>query len=217
MLDTMCDVMKAAYNRGWITSKDGNVSLHRENSRYLYITPTGVRKQNLTSESVIKLEFPADPDQPQGWTQMKRVDDDYQRRIIGLRPSGELPMHYLLQKKVNTGNRVVVHLHPTHVVAAMYAGLDLQQIAAQFPEFYLHTRVGPTVPATQAQSQALGDGVYQAFNPGADGSLPYDIVGIHLHGVTAVDRDPWEAYSHIERLDHICEIVLLAGGYRPQL
>ena len=216
MLDTMCDVMKAAYDRGWITTKDGNVSLRREGSQYLYITPTGVRKQNLTSESIIKLQFPTDMDQPQAWKNMIRVDDEYQRRIIGLRQSGELPMHYLLTKNVNAGNRVVVHLHPTHIVAAMYAGLDLQKIASQFPELHLHTRVGPTVGSVKAQSQELGDGVYESFNVGADGSLPYDIVGIHLHGVTAVDRNPWEAYAHIERLNHVCEIVLTAGGLREQ-
>jgi len=26
-----------------------------------------------------------------------------------------------------------------------------------------------------------------------------------------VDTDPWAAYEHIERLDHICEIVLKSG------
>jgi L-fuculose-phosphate aldolase len=216
MLDTMCDVMKTAYERGWITTRDGNVSLRRQNSKFLYITPTGVRKQALTSESILKLQFPEDLDQEKAWDHMQRVDDEYQRRIIGLRPSGELPMHYLLQKYIPTSNRVVVHLHPTHIIAAMYAGYDLQKIASQFPEIYLHTKVGPTVGLVQAQSRELGDQVYDAFSPDSGGKSDFDIVGLHLHGVVAVDRDPWLAYGHIERLNHICEIVLAAGGIREQ-
>jgi ribulose-5-phosphate 4-epimerase/fuculose-1-phosphate aldolase len=39
----------------------------------------------------------------------------------------------------------------------------------------------------------------------------YDIVGQANHGVCAVAMDPWAAYEHIERLDHICEIVLKSG------
>jgi len=217
MLDTMCDVMRTAYERGWISTRDGNISLRRQNSPYLYVTPTGVRKQTMTSESILKLRFPEDREQPQAWRAMTRVDDEYQRRIIGLNPSGELPMHYLLQKNVNTSNRVVLHLHPTHIIAAMYAGLDLQKIAAQFPELYIHTKVGPTVGSVQAQSQELGENVYSAFDPDETGRSNWDICGIHLHGVVAVDRDPWQAYGHVERLNHICEIVLAAGGMREQV
>jgi ribulose-5-phosphate 4-epimerase/fuculose-1-phosphate aldolase len=34
-----------------------------------------------------------------------------------------------------------------------------------------------------------------------------------LHGVIAVDTSPWRAYEHIERLEHICKIVLASGKY----
>ena len=117
MLDTMADVMKAAYERGWISTRDGNVSLRRQHRPYLYVTPGGARKNQLTSESMLKLEFPDDIDQPQAWKCMTRVSDEYQDKIIGLKPSGELPMHYLLQKRIPVPNRVVVHLHPTHITA----------------------------------------------------------------------------------------------------
>jgi L-fuculose-phosphate aldolase len=42
----------------------------------------------------------------------------------------------------------------------------------------------------------------------------FDIVGQDRHGVCAVARDPWSAYEHVERLNHICEIVL-ASGVKP--
>jgi len=31
------------------------------------------------------------------------------------------------------------------------------------------------------------------------------------HGVMAVGRNPWDAFEHIERLEHICEIALKSG------
>ena len=34
------------------------------------------------------------------------------------------------------------------------------------------------------------------------------------HGVVAVASDPWRAFEHIERLEHICQMVL-ASGVRP--
>ncbi len=39
----------------------------------------------------------------------------------------------------------------------------------------------------------------------------YDIVGLANHGMCAMASNPWLAFEHIERLDHICEIVLKSG------
>ena len=41
--------------------------------------------------------------------------------------------------------------------------------------------------------------------------IKFDIVGQKNHGVCAVVPNPWDAYEHIERLEHICEIVLKSG------
>ena len=46
-----------------------------------------------------------------------------------------------------------------------------------------------------------------------EGNIAYDIVGIKGHGVVAIDTTPWRAYEHIERLEHICKIVLASGKY----
>ena len=63
----------------------------------------------------------------------------------GTNPSGELHMHYLLTRGMPR-TRAVVHVHATHVVAAIYRGFDLQKICHDFPEIYRYTRIGPTVP-----------------------------------------------------------------------
>jgi len=106
------------------------------------------------------------------------------------------------------GVRAVVHVHPTHIVAAMYAGWKLDEIAKEFPEVSRYTRVGPNVPSLPATSVMLGDSTAQSLGVEQDGSLRYDIVGQANHGVCSVASDPWSAYEHIERLEHICEMVL---------
>lgn len=122
-------------------------------------------------------------------------------------------MHWNLQRDT-TKTRTVVHVHATHIVAAIYAGFDLQAISAEFPEISRYTRVGPTVLALPALSRELADATAACFGLGRDGALAFDIVGQANHGVCAVARDPWSAYEHIERLDHICEIVLKSGVHR---
>jgi len=42
-------------------------------------------------------------------------------------------------------------------------------------------------------------------------TLTCDVVSLDRHGAVSVGTDPWEAFEHIERLNHICEIALLAG------
>lgn len=194
----MGDVMRRCYDKGWITSRDGNISLHRRNKDKLFITPSGWRKTIIHPEHIISLKI--------------EREDEQVRLIVpnGANPSGELHMHWLLQKDC-IGTRTVLHVHATHIVAAMYKGFDLQKISQDFPEIYRYTKVGPNVPALPAVSKELGDATALALAVSADGTLAYDIVGQKNHGVCSVAKDPWTAYEHIERLDHICEIVLKSG------
>jgi len=197
MLTAIGDVMRRAYDKGWITTRDGNISLRRKDSDTLYITPSGWRKTIIHPEHVVRL----------------KMGEDCELTIPdGAAPSGELEMHRLLQIE-NTATRAVVHLHPTHIVAAMFAGWDLQRLAISFPEVSRYTRVGPSVPVLPATSKDLAEATYNAMTD-LMGNRIYDVVGQSAHGVCAVAKDPWAAYEHIERLDHICEIVL-KSGVRP--
>lgn len=192
MITAIGDVMRRCYDKGWITTRDGNASVRKGGSNILYITPSGVRKNKIEVESIIK---------------MKIVGNEL---IVpdGAKPSGELHMHWLLQRNADK-TRAVLHVHPTHVIAAMHAGYDLQKLCKNFAEIYRYTRVGPNVPAIPAVTEALGNANYLAMCP--TDNLEYDIVGQVGHGICAVGPDPWSAYEHVERLDHICEIVLKSG------
>ena len=204
MLETICDIMIDAYKRNWITSRDGNVSIRHHGRDHFYITPTGVRKQTLQPDQFKKISTNG----------LEWKEEPYTDISANLKPSGELPMHLGLQRKIDTEVRVVMHFHPTYTTAAMYAGISLPWLLDQFPELSRYTSVGPNVGILPPVTQDLADACIKNIGLTADtGEIKYNIIGMDRHGVVAVDTTPWRAYEHIERLEHICKIVLASGKY----
>jgi ribulose-5-phosphate 4-epimerase/fuculose-1-phosphate aldolase len=217
MLETICDILVDAYKRNWITSRDGNVSIRHHDRDYFYITPSGVRKQTLQPDQFKKIKIQhvphaAPPFYLNGWEEMEYTDISK-----NLKPSGEIPMHFGLQRMLGQHRhdvRVVVHIHPTYIVAAMHAGIQLDKLVKDFPELGRYTKVAPNVPDVAPISEELAQGVHNNLSLDKDGYTKYDIVGIKGHGVVSIDTSPWRAYEHIERLEHICKIVLASGNYK---
>jgi L-fuculose-phosphate aldolase len=215
MLETICDILVEAYKRNWITSRDGNISIRHHDRDHFYVTPSGVRKQTLQPDQfkkikVIKGFFSQPPQLQYSWEEMPYSDIS-----VGLRPTGEMPLHFGLQREIGDHEvRVVTHIHPTYTVAAMHAGIELSELVKDFPELSRYTRVAPNVGDVPPISQELGDQCHEKL--GLDyktGKLEYDIVGIKGHGVVAIDTSPWRSFEHIERLEHISKIVLASGNY----
>lgn len=187
MKQEICDVLKACYEKGWISTRDGNASYKRAYETDMLITPSGAVKYMLHPDNIliVPVEIKASS-----------------------KASGEIKLHSKLQEH-HKEQRAVLHVHPTHIVAAMYAGYSLQAISKEFPELYRYTKVGPTVPKLEPLTEALADKTCKRLGlDNSTGALKYDIVGQVNHGVTAVGKTLWEAFEHIERLEHICEIVL---------
>jgi L-fuculose-phosphate aldolase len=202
MLETICEVLEDAYERNWITSRDGNVSIRHHDRDHFYITPSGVRKQTLQPDQFKKIKIISN---------LMWGEEFYTDISKNLKPSGEIPLHFGLQKNMgqHSGDvRVVVHVHPTYCIAAMHAGIDLSTICNDFPELSRYTRVAPNVPDVPPISQELADRCHENLQLDHYGNIAYDIVGIKGHGVVAIDTSPWRAFEHIERLEHISKIVL---------
>ena len=216
MLETCCDILVDAYKRNWITSRDGNISIRHHDRDHFYITPSGVRKQTLQPDQFKKIRL-VDSISASPPFLTKSWEEEYYTDIsANLTPSGEIPLHFGLQKEMgqhSTDVRVVVHVHPTYCIAAMHAGIDLSTISNAFPELNRYTRVAPNVGDVAPISQALADQCHDQLELDDRGNIAYDIVGIKGHGVVAIDVTPWRAYEHIERLEHICKIVLASGKY----
>jgi len=182
------DCMKEAYKRGWITSRDGNISIRRDNK--VYITRSGVNKSKLTFEDIDIINI------------VNNIPV-----LENKKPSIEFHMHWLILKKY--GNVSVVHLHPPNSVGALEADENIVDICKNFPELSRYTKVGDSVPKIFPGERSLAEITFENISKGNS-----DIVILKGHGVTSIGANPWEAFEHIERLEHISQIVL-ASGKRP--
>jgi L-fuculose-phosphate aldolase len=216
MLETICETMVSAYNRNWITSRDGNVSIRHHDRDHFYITPSGIRKQTMQPELFKKIRIWRTINSGVGsaafnyaWEEMEYTDIS-----ANLKPSGEIPLHFGLQKEMGQHSndvRVVMHFHPTYCVAAMHKGIELDKLVKDFPELGRYTKVAPNVPDVPPISQKLADETIDRLGVDKNGVIAHDIIGIKGHGVVAIDTSPWRTFEHIERLEHICKIVLASG------
>ena len=193
MLTAICDVMAEAYKRGWITTRDGNCAVSR--NKQFYITPSSVRKNVLRVEDIVRCRF---------------SDNEVIDRTNLLNPSIEFESHARLHQIADFSPIATLHLHPTHTVAAMYAGIDLSTISTDFPELNRYTRVGKTVEMLAPGTDDLAENVLANMTETTNNGifLIADIVGQKGHGVMAIGKDPWAAFEHVERLEHICQIIL---------
>ena len=214
MLETCCDILVDAYKRNWITSRDGNISIRHHDRDHFYITPSGVRKQTLQPDQFKKIRLVDSISATPPFLTKSWQEEYYTDISSNLKPSGELPLHFGLQRAMGQHSndvRVVVHVHPTYCIAAMHAGIDLSTISDAFPELNRYTKVAPNVGDVAPISQELADACHRNLGLDQEGNIQFDIVGIKGHGVVAIDVTPWRAYEHIERLEHICKIVLASG------
>ena len=207
MLETCCQLMVEAYEKGLMTSRDGNVSLRNSGQDFFWLSPTNIRKHTLQPDQFKKLAVILTDDR-------KPIELQYTDISKNLKPSGEFPIHYMLQKKLpkDWDTRVVMHVHSTYTVAAMHAGIHLEDLYMHFPEIARYTRVGISTPIVPPISWDLAEACAKSFGLDEDtGETKYDIVGIKGHGVVSVDTTPWRAYEHIERLEHCAKIMLLSS------
>ena len=216
MLETICKTMVSAYDRNWITSRDGNVSIRHHDRDHFYITPSGIRKQTMQPELFKKIKIIRTI--PSGWGTADYAysweEQIYTDISDNLRPSGEIPLHFGLQKEMGQHSndvRIVMHFHPTYTVAAMHKGIELDRLVKDFPELGRYTKVAPNVPDVAPISQQLADETISRLGVDKNGVISHDIIGIKGHGVVAIDTSPWRTFEHIERLEHICKIVLASG------
>lgn len=209
MLETLSEIFEEAYRRNWITARDGNGSIRWHDRDHFYVTPSGIRKQTLQPEMFKKIRLTETTYSAPPFVLHSHEEMDYTDVSKNLKPSGELPMHLALQRNIDTEVRVVLHLHPTYIVAAMYKGIQLADLAKEFPELSRYTTVAPNVPMLPPITQELADACVEKIGLDADtGKIKYNIVGMDRHGAISVDTSPWRAFEHIERLEHICKIVL---------
>ncbi|HEY9166383.1 MAG TPA: class II aldolase/adducin family protein [Candidatus Kryptonia bacterium] len=181
MKDEMIGVGKRVYDRGFVASNDGNISL-RLDERSVLITPTGVSKGFMKRDDLIIIDMDA-------------------RLIEGKRkPSSESNMHVQIYKDRPDVNGIC-HAHPPYATGFAVAGIPLDKMI--LPEFII--AVG-RVPVVEYGTT----GTYELYGAMAKYIQDYDAFLLANHGATTVGSSVLSAYHKMETLEHAAKIQFLA-------
>jgi L-fuculose-phosphate aldolase len=179
-------VCRRIYERGWIASTDGNVSVLLAPDRVL-ATPTGIHKGTMREEDLI-------------------VTDRRGQRISGTRkPSSELLMH-LAAYDERPDVRAVVHAHPTNCIAFSLAGVSLAQCL--LPEIVFTFGSIPTTAYTTPTTEEVPNEIRKWLRD-------FDAMILDRHGSLTVGADVHSAYEKLERMEHVAEITFRARQLGP--
>lgn len=180
-------VGKLMYERSYVVSSDGNVSVRLDDGR-IVATPTQVNKGRMTEE-------------------MLAVTDLEGKPLNDRRASSELAMHLLIYREREDA-RAVCHAHPPHGSAFAVAGLAID--APILSEVILTLGCVPLAEYGTPSTDELTD----AMRPLVKN---HNALLMANHGAVAYGGDVWQAFDRLETLEHTAKIAILAralGGAR---
>jgi L-fuculose-phosphate aldolase len=180
------EVCRWMYDKGFITSTEGNVSAQLAPDRIL-TTPRGVHKGFLTPDQLVMTDLDG-----------RRVSGDFS-------PSSELQLHLLVYHE-RPDVAAVVHAHPTMAIVCSLAGIPLT--SGVIPEVVTSLGAIPTAPyatpGTTEAAWAIKDLIHQ-----------FDAIILERHGSVTVGRNLREAYLKLEMLEHSAQILFLTRLLGP--
>ncbi len=174
-------VGKRMYDRGYVASNDGNISVRLSEDRLL-ITMTGVSKGFLTPEQLIVV--------------------DYDGKVISgsHAPSSEMKMHLMVYRE-RPDVHAAAHAHPPTATGFSVAGIDLPENL--LPEVIVSLGSIPTAaygtPGTMELVESLREYVREN-----------DAILLENHGALSLGPDIISAYHKMETMEHVAQIALVA-------
>jgi L-fuculose-phosphate aldolase len=175
------------YERSYVVSSDGNVSVRLDDGRIL-ATPTMTSKGRMTEDSLALTDMEGRP-------------------LNDRRASSELAMHLLIYRE-RSDIKAVCHAHPPHGTAFAVAGLAIDQPILS--EVILTLGCVPLAeygtPSTAELTEAMLPLVKR-----------HNALLMANHGAVAYGADLWQAFDRLETLEHTAKIAILArllGGSR---
>ena len=184
----MVSLCHRLHQAGLLVALDGNLSARLPDGTVL-CTRAGCHKGFVTEDDLVVTDA-----------------DGHWLRGLG-RPTSELALHLACYRE-RPDVMAVVHAHPPHGIAATVAGIDLDRPI--LPEVVLTLGTVPTVPYARTGTAELAEDV-------AAVSRWRDAMLLDRHGAVALGRDLMQAYSHLETLEQLARVALLAcsaGGLR---
>ena len=186
------DAMRILYEKSLVSSRDGNISFKPKNGNFFYITPSQVKKNNLTEDQLIRVTF-------------DNVDCTLSWDTDGvLKPSREVFMHgYIhMHNMYSDVDSYVVHAHPQHIVG--YCGLEshneLSNIKVIFPELNVG-KIGKNVEFLSAGSKILASKCFHNL-------IGNNIIALEKHGSLSVGADIDTILEEIDTIEYYLKILL---------
>lgn len=178
--EAICKVGKLLYDRGYVASNDGNISVRTGNNEIL-ITPSGVSKGRMTPDMMVKTDLDGN---------VLGKSDRY--------PSSEIKMHLMVYKNRPDVN-AVVHAHP--VTATAFACCNKALDETFLPEMIIGFG---KIPVTEFAMLST-DAVPESLKPFVQ---DYNAVLLANHGAITWSGDLWNAFDRMETLEHTAKIYL---------
>ncbi len=181
VISDVIHVGKRMYERGYVASNDGNLSVRLSEDRLL-ITMTGVSKGFLTPEKLVVV--------------------DYDGRVISGEhaPSSEMKMHLMVYRE-RPDVHAVAHAHPPTATGFAVAGENLPDTL--LPEVIVSLGFVPIAPYGTPGTMELVESLRQYVRE-------YDAVLLENHGALTLGPDIVAAYHKMETMEHCARIALVA-------
>ena len=167
------------YERGLITSNDGNISIRLDSTRVL-ITASGMSKGRMEAGDLL-------------------IVDMNGNSIIskkGLKPSSETPMHLEVYKQ-RSDIHAVIHAHPVYATTLTVANQNFPDDL--LPEVALTLKKVPVTAYATPSSHQDAEVIRPLIRD-------HDALLLRQHGSLTIGRDLNEALIHLERLEHAAEV-----------
>src|SRR6267154_1538614 len=173
-------VGKLLYERSYVVSSDGNVSVRLDDGR-IVATPTMTCKGRMTEDSLAITDVEGKP-------------------LSDRRASSELAMHLLIYRE-RPDVKAVCHAHPPHGTAFAVAGLAIDQpiLSEVILTLGCVPLAGYGTPSTDELSNAMRPLIKH-----------HNALLMANHGAVAYGSDLWQAFDRLETLEHTAKIAILS-------
>ena len=168
------------YERSYVVSSDGNVSVRLDDGRIL-ATPTQTSKGRMTEDSLALTDIEGKP-------------------LSDRKASSELAMHLLIYRE-RPEIKAVCHAHPPHGSAFAVAGLAIDQPILS--EVILTLGCVPLAAYGTPSTDELTREMLPLVKH-------HNALLMANHGAVAYGEDVWQAFDRLETLEHTAKIAILA-------
>jgi L-fuculose-phosphate aldolase len=177
----LIEVCRRMYQKGFVASNDGNVSIRLSENEIL-ATPTGMSKGDISPDQLIKVNMKGD------------VVEGF------LKPSSELKLHIHIYKS-RPDVKSVVHAHPPISTGFAVAGIAIDQMA--IPEVIASLGAVPLAPYATPSTDELAHSIDEFIGN-------CNAILLSNHGVVTVGPDVYSTYYTMERVEHSAYITWVA-------